>query len=222
MKTKLIGVTPRINYSDSKVRREFLNERYLYPLQAQGFNLIMLTLNNPNIEEVLELCDAFVITGGTDIHPKHFNETNDEGKSKNIEDDMDVLDKLVVEHAAKNKKPTLGICRGHQVINVFLGGSLHQDIGTAHEDSKHIVKTMYNRYFNFPEEMEVNSYHHQAIKDLAPGLETIAVAHDGTNEAVIHKTLPIVAFQWHPEVSQKEEISQYIFKVFGDIVNNKI
>jgi len=220
MKTKLIGVTPRINYSDSKVRREFLNERYLYPLHELGFNTIMLNLDNPNNEEIFKLCDAFVITGGTDVDPKYFNEENN-GESKGIDEAMDRLDKEVVEYASKNKIPTLGICRGLQVLNVFLGGSLFQDIGKEHDDVKHLVNTVPNRFFDFPAQMEVNSYHHQAINKLAPGFEVIATAEDGIIEAMIHKNLPIIAFQWHPEVSQKENISKYIFKRFSEIINNK-
>ena len=218
MKTKLIGVTPRVNYSESNVRREFLNERYLYPLQKMGFNTIMLTLDNPNNEEILKLCDAFVITGGTDIHPKYFHEENN-GESKGIEEAMDSLDKVVVEFARDNKIPTLGICRGIQAINVFLGGSLFQDIGTSHQDTKHLVRTVPNRFFNFPETMTVNSFHHQALNKVAPGLKVIATAEDNIIEAVIHNELPIIAFQWHPEVSQNEKLSQYIFRTFGDIIN---
>lgn len=221
MNNKIIGVTPRIVYSESKVRREFLNERYLWPLQKLGFNTIMLTLDNPNNEEVLKLCDAFLITGGTDIHPRHFNEENN-GESKGIDEAMDKLDQEVVLYAKAHQLPLLGICRGHQAINVFLGGSLYQDIGKAHEDTKHLVTTTPNRYFDFPKEMEVNSYHHQAIKNLAPGFDVIAVAQDDTIEAIIHKELPIIGFQWHPEVTQSEEISGYIFNKFGEIVNNQL
>lgn len=218
MKTKLIGVTARILYEDN-VRKQFVNERYLTNLISRGFNTIMLTLDNPNLEEVLDLCDGFLVTGGSDIEPKYFNEEN-KGESKNCDLHLDELDRAVVLYAAKTKKPLIGICRGHQAINVFLGGSLYQDIGTSHNSTTHIVKTTKNRLFNFPEEMTTNSYHHQAIKQVAPGLEVIALSNnDEIIEAVIHQELPIIAFQWHPEMTPTNPISILIFDTFRDLVN---
>ena len=88
----------------------------------------MLTLENENIESLLEKCDGFLITGGDDIDPVNFGEVNT-GESKDVMKELDDLDKIVVEYALKSKKPLLGICRGHQSINVFCWWSLYQDIG---------------------------------------------------------------------------------------------
>jgi putative glutamine amidotransferase len=218
MKTKLIGVTSRVLYED-KVRKQFVNERYLTALIKRGFNTIMLTLDNPNIEDILALCDGFVITGGHDIDPHYFGEDN-HGESKECDPHLDELDKVVVLYALKHKLPLLGICRGHQAINIFLGGSLYQDIGNSHTSTKHLVTSTKNRMFDFPVEFETNSYHHQALKKTANDLEIIAVSKDNIIEAVIHKTLPIMAFQWHPEMVQDTTISQQIFDKFRDLVNN--
>ena len=146
---KLIGVTPRLLMEDD-VEKQFVNTSYLDCLLHYDCNVIMLTLNNPNVEEVLDLCDAFLITGGSDLDPKYYGEENN--GSKGIDFRLDVLDKVVVEYAAKTKKPLLGICRGHQSINVFLGGSLiqhmenHRGIKEGHE-----VVTIKNAYLNFDE-----------------------------------------------------------------------
>lgn len=214
MKTKLIGVTSRVLYEDN-VRKQFVNERYLKALIARGFNTIMLTLDNPNIEEILELCDGFLITGGSDIEPHHFNEEN-KGESLNCDPHLDTLDKNVVEYAKKTKKPLLGICRGHQAINIFLGGSLYQDIGNSHTNTRHFVKSVKNSVLDFPLELETNSYHHQALKDVAEGLEVIARSNDDNIiEAIVHKELPIIGLQWHPEMMQDNQNSILIFDKFA-------
>lgn len=217
---KLIGITPRFIY-DGEVEKQFVNTRYVKQLTDRGLNVIMITTNNPNPEEILNLCDGFLITGGSDIEPAYYNEKN-VGLSKKVYPDLDVLDKLIVEHAAKTKKPLLGICRGHQAINIFLGGSLHQHIDHHEELSKdHLVNTKKNKFLNFKETINVNSYHHQAVKDLAPGLELVASHSDGTVEAYVHKTLPIIGVQWHPEILANSEESKLIFDLFKKQLDNK-
>jgi len=220
-KMKLIGVTPRILYEDS-VEKQFVNTRYVKQLVDRGLNVIMITTNNPYPEEILNLCDGFLITGGNDIDPSYFGEVN-EGLSKKVMPELDTVDKIIVEHAVKYKKPLLGICRGHQAINVFLGGSLYQDIGTSHENVKenHLVFTRKNRLLNFNEKIFVNSYHHQAVKDVAQGLQVIATHEDGTIEAFIHESLPIIGIQWHPEIIPNTEESKMIFDCFLKLLNEK-
>lgn len=214
MKTKIIGVTARVLYEDN-VRKQFVNERYLKALIERGFNTLMLTLDNPHIEEILSLCDGFLITGGYDIDPVFFNEEN-KGESKNCDPHLDALDREVISYAKEHKLPLLGICRGHQAINVFLGGSLFQDIGNSHSGVTHLVSSYPNDVLPFSNEFETNSYHHQAIKDLASDLKVIAKAkNDGVIEAVIHEELPIIGIQWHPEMCQDKESSKLIFDTFA-------
>lgn len=220
MKTKLIGVTARVLYEDN-VRKQFVNERYLRRLIERGFNTIMLTLDNPQLEEVLDLCDGFLITGGSDIDPHYFGEENN-GESKSVDIHLDELDRQVVEYAVKKHKPLIGVCRGHQAINVFLGGSLYQDIGKSHENTTHQVKATKNRLINFPEEFTANSYHHQALKKIADGLEVIALSvSDEIVEAVVHKELPIMSTQWHPEMLPDDPNSILFFDTFRDLVNKQ-
>lgn len=215
---KLIGVTPRVLVEEG-VEKQFVNTTYVNAMNSIGFNVVMLTLNNPNPTEVFEKCDGFVVTGGSDIDPKWFGETNT-GESKEINLDMDILDKLVVEYAAKAKKPMLGICRGIQSINVFMGGTLYQHIGNDHRGIlyDHEVHTIKNRLLDFDEKIIVNSYHHQAVKDVAPNMQAIAWHTDGTIEAIIHNELPIIATQWHPEKIPNDEVSKLIFNRFKKLV----
>lgn len=211
---KLIGITSRI-MTEKSVEKQFVNTRYAKQLTDRGLNVILLLANNPDIEEILPLCDGFLITGGTDLDPNYFNEEN-EGLSEGIKPELDLLDKAVVEHAVKTKKPILGICRGHQSINVFLGGSLHQHIGDDHTDipNGHVVKVLPNKHINFKETIEVNSYHHQAVKKPAEGLDVIAYAEDNTIEAYVHQSLPIIGVQWHPEILANSEETKLIFDLF--------
>jgi|SRR5690554_1536491 len=220
---KLVGLTPRL-LTEKSVEKQFINTRYLTPLTKRGLNTIMLTLENPNLEEILTLCDAFLITGGTDIHPKFFNEENN-GLSKDIDLRLDKVDQMVVLHAVKHKKPLLGICRGHQAINVFLGGSLHQDMGPLNDkhnsvSKDHFINISKNSFINLDPKINVNSYHHQAIKTLAKDLKSIGVHDDATIELVVHKTLPIFAVQWHPEINSNSNVSKIIFDKFLDLINN--
>jgi putative glutamine amidotransferase len=218
---KLVGLSPRLLTEDG-VEKQFVNTRYLEPLNKRGLNTLMLTLENPNLEKILMLCDAFLITGGTDVDPKCYNETN-EGLSKNVDSRLDEVDKLIVEHAVRYKKPLLGICRGHQSINVFLGGTLHQDLGDLNKDHKsirnnHYVNVTKNSFINLEGTINVNSYHHQAIKDLAKDLTILGIHNDFTIELVVHKTLPIFAVQWHPEVNSDSLVSKVIFDKFAELI----
>lgn len=215
---KIIGVTPRLFKEDS-VEKQFVNSTYVKALLKYDCNVIMLTTNNPCLEEVLALCDGFVVTGGSDMDPKYYGETN-EGKSEEVSEELDVIDKQVIEYAVKNKVPTLGICRGHQSINVFLGGSLYQHIDnhTSIKDG-HEVVTLPNEFFQFDEKIITNSYHHQAVNKVAPNMEVIAKHIDGTVEAIVHKELPIIGIQWHPEKDPEKKESKIIFDKFFELVD---
>lgn len=222
--SKLICVTPRL-LTESGIEKQFVNTRYLKHLNDQGFNTVQLTLDNPNPEAVLSLCDGFLITGGTDIDPTRYGETN-EGLSEDIDFRLDQLDKEVIEYSVKHHRPLLGICRGHQSINVFLGGTLYQDLGeltVSHKriPSSHRVHMIPHPYFNWGSEITVNSYHHQAIRKLAPGLKVIGTHNDGTIEMVVHNMLPIFSVQWHPEIDNDLPYSKIIFDAFLKMVDSQ-
>ena len=125
-------------------------------MKSINFNTLMITGENPDFEAVLDLCDGFLVTGGIDVHPKWFNEEmNGTGE---VNEKIDEIDKIVIDYALKTNKPMLGICRGHQVINVFMGGSLIQDIGQSHRNTRHLVKKKKNDVIDFDEEIEKLCY----------------------------------------------------------------
>ena len=219
---KLVCMTSRILVDELNVEKQFVNTRYVKPLTERGLNTMMLTLDNPNPEEIFGLCDAFLVTGGFDIDPSFYNEKNI-GQSKDTNPSLDILDSLVIKYAKINKRPLLGICRGHQALNVFLGGSLYQDLkplGLKHMDipGNHKVHVVPNEMMKFESEIAVNSYHHQAINKLASGLKVIGKQADGIIEAVVHESLPMIGIQWHPEMRPNSPESKIVFDAFATLV----
>lgn len=202
-----IGITTRIIYEDN-IKKQFVNEAYIEYVKLAGFTPIILPMLT-NIDNILDLCDAFLITGGDDLHSKWYNEPLSP-KAGTTHLEMDEVDKYVIEYAAKNKKPMIGICRGLQAINVFMGGSLIQHI----EDDSHKKQdgdVEFNPVHNgsifdrcYHEHSKINTYHHQCIKDLAPNFEICGYS-NGCIEAIKHNELPIIAVQWHPERLMDEE-----------------
>lgn len=197
---KKIGITMRYIYEDG-TQKHFINNDYLKYVEGK-FIPIALPIDK-NIDELLELCDCFLITGGDDMDSSWYNQER-HPKTCNVEIEMDILDKTVIEYAVETKKPLFGICRGLQSLNVFLGGSLIQDIpNDTHKNLKDNVTielTGEGRYLKkiYSNESLINSYHHQGIAKLSDDLIPCIVS-NGLIEAVEHKTLPIYAVQWHPE-----------------------
>ena len=207
-----IGITTRYIYEDG-IQKQFVNTQYIDYIEMAGFTPVILPITSTNINELLELCDCFLITGGADLEGSWYNMSN-HPTMVDIEYDMDALDKKVIDYAKEYKKPLFGICRGLQAINVFLGGTLHQDI-EGHKSKPSLDYITYNKngklFSLLPTTMKINSYHHQAINKLAEGLISCGES-NGCIEAVEHETLPIFAVQWHPEKLDDELNKQIILE----------
>ena len=149
-----------------------------------------------------EDCDALLLPGGGDVNPKLYGQENT--ASAGIDDERDRRETEAFRLFLRLGRPIFGVCRGAQLINVLLGGTLHQDIpghsrveGADRLHGSHaadpLLLSLYGARF------VVNSAHHQAIDRLGAGLCAVQWAEDGTVEAIRHATLPIFAVQWHPE-----------------------
>lgn len=222
MDQKIIGVTPRLQKDDNKEILQ-VNTLYLKALTERKMVPLILPFNDVELTKILIFCDGFLVIGGNDLEPKHYKEEN-AGLSKGIDERLDKIDELVINYAIKAQKPVLGICRGLQSINVFMGGSLYQDIETAklshpHQDKKHPVKreALTKLTSQLPSEFTINTFHHQAIKDLAPNFKVI-FRHDNIIEGIEHEHLPIIAFQWHPERMPESLSSKVIFDYFKQLL----
>ncbi len=226
----IIGVMPL--YDDERESIWMLPD-YMDGLRAAGAVPVILPLNIDDEEFGLidGMFDGYLFTGGHDIDPSLYGERN-EGKCGVILESRDRLEKMVFDTAYAEDKPMLGICRGLQIINAFLGGTLYQDIPTQRPtDTPHVMTKPYDAAAHNVEiekdsplygllgieRLGVNSLHHQAIKDISPALNIMAVADDGTIEAFEDRSKRFLwAVQWHPEFSYKtDENSRKIFGAFA-------
>ena len=156
--------------------------------------------------EELCSCSALLLPGGGDITPAFFGEKNH--GSRCIDTELDILQLQALELCLRNRKPVLGICKGMQLINVGLGGTVIQDMPTAelHKykdgDQYHVTVIEPCSWLHtlYGSSLTVNSAHHQSVGRLGDGLTAVQYCpQDGCPEAFVHKSLPILGVQWHPE-----------------------
>lgn len=153
--------------------------------------------------------DALLLCGGDDVDPDHFGQENTD--SHGIDPDRDRVELALAQMYLKAGKPILGICRGHQLMNIVLGGDLIQDIGDPlhlfhtrgdlPDDRIHPVHACEGSflYEYYGPAFPVNSSHHQVVGRIGTGLKAVAWSEGGLVEALQHETLPIRCVQWHPE-----------------------
>lgn len=197
------------------------NKRYTidYPFREMFdvLNILIIpVLSRLNIEEIESMCDALILPGSAiGVDPKYYNDVPFPGKEYKYDEYK--LDKQVIDLFTKNKKPILGICGGLQTLNVYFGGDLNQNIlnHKLEDNSKHKIEIENNSFlFNVygRREIEVNSYHRQAIRRLADNFKVIAKSEDGIIEAIEYKN--IIGVQWHPEILRDIEFFDKFFTKF--------
>lgn len=147
-------------------------------------------------------CGGLLLPGGGDLEPWRYGQEN--LASRSLEPERDQAELELLDWFLAERKPVLGICRGMQTINVFFGGTLIQDLpghsAVSEIDRLHAVRTAPSVLWAlYVEQVIVNSAHHQAVGRLGAGLEAVQWAPDGIVEALVHRSLPVWAVQWHPE-----------------------
>lgn len=200
--------------------------------------ILPLKADEEEIKQICGMCDGFLFTGGHDVDPALYGaERSSQCGQPNY--DRDFLEKRVFAYALQEDKPVFGICRGIQLINALCGGTLYQDLPTEYKGTKEVEHHMNPPYDipchevtileNTPLSMllnrltiKVNSYHHQAIKELAAALKPMAVSEDGLIEAVYMPDKKFIqAVQWHPEfIYLKDEDARKLFKSFVSACEN--
>jgi putative glutamine amidotransferase len=165
------------------------------------------------VRNTIDRCDAMVLLGGGDIDPSRYGQT-ETARLYSVDPFLDDFEIVALHRAIERDIPVLAICRGHQLLNVALGGSLIQHIDTAdhHRDAVHHVDVVPDSRIARimgTTSPAVHCFHHQAIDRVAEPLRVVAVHADGTIEAVEHTTASwVVGVQWHPEDSAGEDSAQ--------------
>jgi putative glutamine amidotransferase len=212
----LVGVTTSITVGQTP-ERAYVNSAYLHAVQQAGGVPVLLPpqLSKASLERLVRGLDALLLTGGGDVDPATFGEAPHPTLYE-VAPARDTLETQVTLIALEKKTPLLAICRGIQVLNVALGGSLHQDVATepgtqiqhsqkeAREQTTHKVtvtpRSRLGRVLGAAD-LEVNSFHHQVIKSLGRGLVPVAWAPDKLVEGVEldDDSQFVLGVQWHPE-----------------------
>jgi len=146
--------------------------------------------------------DIVVILGGDDVEPSLYGQPDRRPRRRGYQRRADRTQIAVVMEAVRSQRPLLGVCRGMQLMNVALGGTLHQHVG-GHGDTgvDPFVETRVPGLASLSAQLRppILCTHHQAVDQLAPGLRVSLQAADGVIEAVEHDSLPFLGVQWHPE-----------------------
>lgn len=227
----IIAITCDYEYTSENIK---LHQDYYRAISQFGGLPILLPGNNiVDVEDILKLADGVLITGGADIDPSFYGESP-HIELGNINPYRDEFEIVLAQLAVDRGIPILGICRGAQVMNVAMGGTLYQDINSQFErntiahrqkapswhEFHDIIIEEDSLLFNIVGErsIRVNSFHHQAAREIGPGLEIIARAPDGIVEAIAKPDHPFaLGLQWHPEKMLDSQMhSQDIFNAFID------
>ena len=219
----------------------FLYTRYIAALEAIGVTPVLITPahSRESIAALMSSCRGLVLSGGEDVDPARYGEAPSPALGT-ITPERDEMEFNALACALGNGIPVFAICRGLQVLNVFLGGSLYQDIATEFANEilhqqrtpwstkAHAVSvergTMLHDIVG-ADTFSINSFHHQALKDVAPGLRVAARAEDGLIEAAesVDGTW-CLGVQWHPERYEAgaalTDPDRRLFAAFHDVVVN--
>ena len=235
MKRPVIGITASHDTEHDKL---FINSVYLRAIRnAGGIPIIFpMEVTEDDLRDLVTLTDGVLFTGGDDIHPFLYGEETD-AKCGNVSQPRDSMEMALVPLVMEFGKPIFGICRGIQILNTAMGGTLYQDIPSqfksepsiahrqpfAYKVPSHTVDitpgTLLSRILGEEHaSIAVNSMHHQAIKDVAPGLEVCGYAPDKMIEAVYAPDYPfLLGVQWHPEhLTTSQSDAAKLFAAFVD------
>lgn len=199
---------------------------------AGGSPIILPIMDADNAKELISIVDGLLLTGGEDVTPTFYNEEPRMviGATSPERDRSEIL---LMNEAIRQNKPILGVCRGMQLINVVLGGSLYQDLSenenitlqhvqkTKPHHPTHSITVQENSHIAtiFQSGDYVNSFHHQVLKDIAPSLTVTAWSQDNVPEAVemFENQQSILGVQWHPELNALKNNDKSL-AIFKDLV----
>lgn len=233
MSLPVIGVTTMRRKSHVGMQIASVAEAYVEALVQANASPVLLpnALPEEALDDLLPCLDGVLFSGGGDIDPELYH-AEEHPKLSGVERARDHLEISLVQRMVAEGKPFLGICRGQQSVNVALGGTLYVDItdqvpgsekhdfypGWERDHLAHPVKVAGDSRLAKilgEESLEVNSFHHQAVDKLAPGLIPTAYAPDGILEGLELADHPFgLAVQWHPEWLTAHRPMRALFRAF--------
>lgn len=215
-KKPIIGITGAYVNHNEYMEGVYVHHDYHKSVAANGgIPIILPFINHETALETLPLCDGIILSGGEDVDPKFYGQDPHQHLGPTIPE-RDLTEMAIVDFCLRNNIPLLAICRGVQILNVALGGSLIQDIPNQvdepiqhsqkinrSKDTHWVTISKDSKLFQIlgSEIVRVNSLHHQAIDKVGSDLRVVAQASDGIIEAVeyIHPSTFTLGVQWHPE-----------------------
>lgn len=233
MKQPLIGITTYHSAAASGGPILAVTETYVQAVLKAGGSPVLIPLGLPErtLAQIVQRLDGVLFTGGGDMAPACYG-SSDHPLVKGVDSDRDRVELVLYRQVLQRQQPFMGICRGFQVFNVAMGGTLYEDIADQHPGAqKHdFFPNIPRNHLAHPIQvsegtrlaeilgkplLEVNSLHHQGLRQVATALKVSAVAPDGIVEAVELPGHPFgLAVQWHPECLQEHESMRNLFRVF--------
>ncbi|AEY68057.1 gamma-glutamyl-gamma-aminobutyrate hydrolase family protein [Clostridium sp. BNL1100] len=212
----IIGITAAFDYD--KNISTLKDDYYEAIIQCGGLPVIIpVTEEKSAWVEYLDICSGFILSGGPDIDAAYFGKGN-MPYANEISPIRDSMEIFLTQQAIAMDKPILGICRGCQIMNIAAGGSIYQDIYVECSEGNTLLKHSQQapRWFQIhdvniykpsclynvfgKDSLKVNSFHHQAVSEVAPGFTVNACSQDGIIEAISNENKKFVlSVQWHPE-----------------------
>lgn len=239
MKKAVIGISGSVIVDQGGMfpgyRRSYVNEDYVNSVIVNGAIPFILPFTEEEdvIDAYINQIDGLILSGGHDLDPRRYGEET-KAKLGQIYPARDNFDFRLLEKAKEKNLPILGICRGFQIINVFHGGSLWQDL--SYSNIENLVKHDQGHSSDLVthsvtvedgsilkelvevDKLYVNSFHHQIVNKLGDGLKVVARAADGVVESVELKGYPfLLGVQWHPEMLHKSE--KLMNKLFSKLIS---
>jgi putative glutamine amidotransferase len=212
----LIGITAGNRPGRNMPPRVAVNRAYVSGLQAAGADVVLLPTGPAGVPAaLLDRLDGLLFPGGLDVGPVCYGE-RPRPELGDVDEELDALEMPLVRTAVERGLPVFGICRGQQVVNVALGGTLYQDLAAdGATDFQHATLQERGRDFLAhgidvtrgshlrdalgADRLDVNSFHHQAVRRVAPGLLVTAVSPDGVVEGLESPDGLVLTVQCHPE-----------------------
>lgn len=224
----IIGITSNIDSTAHTLQNTYIQA----VIAGGGIPFVIPTGLESDIQQITTLLDGLVISGGGDLNPYLFNE-EPLPQLGNVTPERDSIELELVKHMLTLDKPILGICRGHQVLNVAFGGTIFQDINSQsaspvlqHDQNAkreyqshavHIEEGTLLESIAASNKIMVNSFHHQALKDVPSPLIISGKSSDGIIEAIESPDHHfVVGVQWHPEALMQnvDQVSMRLFKTY--------